>query len=107
MNQKELRERLWDPAWGEVEDYAFADDIEQLAGFEVGDDIVVTVENAGDPTNPTFYSAYEDDEGTVVGFAQPREGGGVFNLPKTGHNLYVSFEGDDPRIVDPADVEKI
>lgn len=107
MDNKTLTARFWDNAWGDVEDYAFADDLTQLAGINIGDDVVCTVDEANDPTNPQMVAAYDGEEGVVLGFAAPREGGGPFDLPKTSHNLYVSFDGSDPVIVDPADVEVV
>lgn len=109
MDNAQMTARFWDDAWGDLEEYedSFAEDISELAGFKIGDRVVCIADEAEDPTNPGSTSGYEDDEGTVIAFAAPRKGGGPFNLPSTGHNLYVAFDGMDPTVVDPADVEKI
>jgi len=66
MTNSELTARFWDSAWGEVEDYDFAQDIEELAGFSIGDDVICIVDEAQDPTNPSSVYLYYTVAGSCV-----------------------------------------
>lgn len=110
MTIEEVRKQTqdnWDEQWGEIEDYNLAFDITELESYAIGDTVGVIVDEAYDPTNPTSISAYEGDEGVVVGFSQPAQGGGPFNLPAVSYKLYVAFEDNEPCIVDPSDLDHL
>lgn len=110
MTSEQVRanmQNVWDAEWGEIEDYGFAFDITELDSYAIGDHVGVIVDEAEDPTNPGQISAYEGDEGVVVGFSAPTPGGGPFNLPKTSYKLYVAFEDTEPCIVDPSDLDHL
>lgn len=110
MTEQEVRaqtEKVWDAEWGEIEDYNLAFDIAELESYAIGDHVGVIVDEAEDPTNPGMLSAYEGDEGVVVGFSAPTPGGGPFGLPKVSFKLYVAFDDAEPCVVDPSDLDHL
>lgn len=108
MTDQDVRaqtEKLWDEEWGDIDEFGFTYDIEELDSYKIGDKVVVIVDEASDPSNPDMNSGYEGDIGIVVGFSAPREGGGPFNLPRVSYKLYVALEDMEPQMFDPADLD--
>lgn len=87
--------------WGTRESNGVSETEAELAGFSIGERIIVT-----EDFEDGVVAHYEDEEGTVIGITEPREGGGPFNLAPRGRQLFVDWDDMDPSHIDPAFVKE-
>ncbi len=86
----------WNEEWGKPEDFNIVEGVTELAGFKVGDNVVV-IEDTPDEMH------FTDDEGVIIGISHTEPG--KFN-PYPRDELVVAWDGYDPSGIDPAYVEQ-